>query len=146
MSNFLCLFRIADCDGDTLTHYLVQYTFDDEEHPISLRQYGNSKRKGNFIRMMPSTLDQSHEPLIGKKKDPLFAVMSVCKESEGKNTAGHFVRIVTGAPEPMTVLCFNWSLNDLEQFCTGEQRTVLSVDPTLILIWGILMSQSLLTG
>ena len=30
----------------------------------------------------------------------------------------------------MTVLCFDWSLNDLEQFCTGEQHTVLSMDPT----------------
>ena len=153
----------SDCDGDTLTHSLVQYTFDDEEHPISVRPHGNSKRKENFIRTMPSTLqklksiaqdltpkfavreashssggialapsagalprnrqqvsnlrrrtDESHEPLIGKKKDPLFAVMSMCKESEGKSTSEHFVRIVTGAPEPMTVLCYDWSLNDLE--------------------------------
>ena len=74
--------------------------------------------------------DEAHEPLIGKKKDPLFAVMSMCKEIEGKGTAEHFVRIVTGAPEPMTVLCFDWSLNDLERFCTGKQHTVLSVDPT----------------
>ena len=55
--------------------------------------------------------DEAHEPLAGKKKDPLFAVMSMCKDSDGKGTAEHFVRIVTGAPEPMTVLCFDWSLN-----------------------------------
>ena len=169
----------TDCDGDTLTHSLVQYTFDDDEHPVSLRPHGNSKKKESFIRTMPSTLqklknvaqdltpkfaiceassssgglatassagalprnrqqvsnlrrrtDESSEPLFGKKKDPLFAVMSMCKESEGKNTENHFVRIVTGAPEPMTVLCFDWSLNDLERFCTGDQHTVLSVDPT----------------
>ena len=74
--------------------------------------------------------DEAHEPLIGKKKDPLFAVMSMCNENKGKGTAEHFVRIVTGAPEPMTVLCFDCSINDLERFCTGEQHTVLSVDPT----------------
>ena len=43
-----------------------------------------------------------------------------------KNT----VRIVTGAPEPMTVLCFDWSLSDLERFCTSSHHMVLSVDPT----------------
>ena len=74
--------------------------------------------------------DESSEPLFGKKKDPLFALMSMCKESKGKSTEDHFVRIVTGAPEPMTVLSFDWSLNDLERLCTGDQHTILSVDPT----------------
>ena len=48
--------------------------------------------------------DESHEPLVEKKKDPPFAVMNMCKESEGKSTSEHFVRIVTGAPEPVTVV------------------------------------------
>ena len=66
----------------------------------------------------------------GKQKDPLFSVILMCKESEGGKTEDAFVRIVSGAPEPMTVLSFNWSLNDLESFCTNQQCTVLSVDPT----------------
>ena len=48
----------TDCDGDTLTHSLVQYTFDDDEHPVSLHPHGNSKKKESFIRTMPSTLQK----------------------------------------------------------------------------------------
>lgn len=71
------------------------------------------------------------ETSFSKKKDPLFSVMLMCKESEGGKPQDAFVRMVTGAPEPMTVLTFNWSLHDIERFCTKEQRcTVLSVDPT----------------
>ena len=169
----------ADFDGDTLSLSLVQYTFDDEEHAVAVRPHGNSKKRENYIRTMPSTLkklksvardltpkfavceastssgglskassagalprnrqqvsnirrrtDGPCESPFHKKKDPLFAIMSMCKESEGQNTEDHFVRIVTGAPEPMTVLCFDWSLNDIEKFCTGDRHTVLSVDPT----------------
>jgi len=66
-----------------------------------------------------------------KKKDPLFSVMLMCKESEGGKPGDAFVRLVSGAPEPMTVLTFNWSLNDVERFCTTDkQSTVLCVDPT----------------
>ena len=54
----------------------------------------------------------------------------MCKKSEGKGTAEHFVRILTRVPEPMTVLCFDWSFNELERFCTGEQHTLLPVDLT----------------
>ena len=157
----------------------MQYIFDDEELQITIRPHGNSKKRENFIRTMPSTLkklknvardltpkfavceassssgglaaassagalprnrqqvsnirrrtEEPCEPLFHKKKDPLFAVMSMCKLSEGKSTEDHFVRIVTGASEPMTVLCFDWTLNDIERFCTGDRHTVLSVDPT----------------
>ena len=130
----------TDADGDTLTHSLVQYTFEDEEHPVLLRPHGNSKHKESFLQTMPSTLQklkkvaqdltpkfaicevssssgglasassvgslpqnqqqvsnirqrtsESHEPSIGKKQDPLFAV-TMCKESEGCSTQHYFVR------------------------------------------------------
>ena len=68
---------------------------------------------------------------FSKKADPLFSVMLMCKESEGGNPQDAFVRKVTGTPEPMTVLTFNWSLDDIERFCTKQQQcTVLSIDPT----------------
>ena len=67
--------------------------------------------------------------LLGRKKDPLFAVMTMCKESEGHSTQNHFICIMTGAPEPMTLLTFDWTLNDLERFCTRESHFILSVDP-----------------
>ena len=152
----------TDADSDTLTHSLVQYTFEDEEHAVLVCPHGNSKHKESFLQTMPSTLQklksvaqdlipkfaicevssssgglasassvgslprnrqqvsnirrctgESHETSIGKKKDPLFAVMTMCKESEACSTQDHFVRIVTGAPEPMTSLIFDWTLNDL---------------------------------
>ena len=64
-----------------------------------------------------------------KKRDPLFSVMLTCKESQGKKNEA-FVRIVSCAPEPMTVLASDWTLNDLDRFCTTEQCTVLCIDPT----------------
>ena len=126
---YLC----TDYDGGTLTQALVQYTYDDEEHPVTIRPHGNPKRRENFIRTTPITLrklknvaqdltpkfticeatsscgglstassialkssasvkinirrqcDETFESPF-RKKDPLFVVMSMCKESEGKNT------------------------------------------------------------
>jgi len=54
----------------------------------------------------------------------------MCKESEGGRRENFFVRMVTGAPEPMTVLTYDWSLDDIQRFCTQPQCTVLTVDPT----------------
>ena len=160
-----------------LTHALVQYVFDDEEHSVTIRPHGNSKKRESYLRTMPSTLSnlkkvtknltpkfavckvhtesggltkatsvgslprnrqqaanlgrrtETYDPMcIGKLKDSLFVMMTMCKEGEGMKTDNHIVRIVTGAPEPMALLCFDWSLNDLERFCTGESHTVLCVD------------------
>ena len=74
--------------------------------------------------------DDDKEQYFSKKKDPLFSVMLMCKESEGGKPQDSFVRMVSGAPEPMTVLAYNWSLDDIERFCTKSPCTVLSVDPT----------------
>ena len=50
---------------------------------------------------------------------PLLSVMLVCKESQGKKNEA-FLRIVSRAPEHMTVLVSDWTLNDLDRFCTTE--------------------------
>ena len=63
-------------------------------------------------------------------KDPLYSVMLMCKESEGSRASNCFVRIVSGAPEPMAVLAIEWTLKDLERFCTCDHFTILSFDPT----------------
>ena len=57
----------------------------------------------------------------------------MCKESEGVNTDPnlHFVHIVCNTPEPISVLTFDWTLSDLERFCTNlRNHTVLNFDPT----------------
>ena len=169
----------TDCDGDTLNRALVQYTFDKEEHAITLGPHGNAKKGSTYLRTLPSTLQKlrkvsqnltpkfavcevssaaggimsassaaslprnrqqvsnmrrrteiSSDPYTTKQKDPLFSVMVMCKNSEGRKTDESFVRIVTGAPEAMALLCPDWILNDLDRFCTGLPHTILTLDPT----------------
>ena len=74
----------------------------------------------------------SCDPATSKQKDPLFSVMMTCKNSEGCKSDESFVRIVTGAPEPMAVLCPEWILNDLDRFCTGLPHAVLTLALLLI--------------
>lgn len=88
--------------------------------PRNRQQVSNMRRRTELV----------NNPSTYKHKDPLFSIMLMCKDSEGSKTNEHFVRIVTGAPEPMAVLCPDWILHDLERFCTGRQHTILSVDPT----------------
>ena len=53
------------------------------------------------------------------ENDALLNVMVMCKESQGKD-ADPFVRVVTSAPEPMSVLCTNAQLFDIQRFCTDS--------------------------
>lgn len=65
-----------------------------------------------------------------ENSDALLSVMVMCKESMGKSD-DPFVRIVTSAPEPMSILCTNAQLLDIEHFCTDPTTFgPLSVDPT----------------
>ena len=89
------------------------------------RQQSADCRRNLFSSKMRGALPQA--------VDPLFPVMIMCKESEGANSdpKSRFVRIVCNTPEPMTVLTFDWTLVDLERFCTDPRNhVVLSVDPT----------------
>ena len=62
--------------------------------------------------------------------DALLSVMVMCKQSMGKDD-DPFVRIVTSAPEPMSILCTNAQLLDIEHFCTDPVTFgPLSIDPT----------------
>ena len=64
------------------------------------------------------------------ENDALLSVMVMCKESQGKDT-DPFVHVVTSAPEPMSVLCTNAQLFDIQRFCTDSIHfSPISVDPT----------------
>ncbi len=91
--------------------------------PRSRQQAADCRRKLTY---------GANSSVAPKSVDPLFPLMIMCKESEGKKEKQqHFVRIVANSPEPMAVLAFEWTLEDLERFCTCEaQHTVLCVDPT----------------
>lgn len=60
--------------------------------------------------------------------DVLAEVMQICKDNEADNKK--FIRSVEAAPEPMCVLCTDQQLLDLERFCTKDDFTIISVDPT----------------
>ena len=66
--------------------------------------------------------------------DPLFTLMMMCKEGESSKSPDSFVRIVTGAPFPMMMLAFDWTLEDLVRFCTPSAAfSILGIDPTFSL-------------
>ena len=87
-------------------------------------------RNRQQVSNMRRHTETSSDPYCTKQKDPLFSVMVMCKNSEGRKTDDSFVRIVTGAPEAMVLLCPDWILNDLARFCTGLPHTILTLDPT----------------
>jgi len=64
------------------------------------------------------------------ESNALLSVMVMCKEGEGKD-ANPFVRVVTSAPEPMSILCTNLQLFDMQRFCTDSvDFCPISIDPT----------------
>ena len=66
--------------------------------------------------------------------DPIFSLMLMCKESEGKKGCQAFIRLVNGAPFPMTVLTYDGTLDDLVRFCTpSTEFIIVGVDPTFSL-------------
>ena len=171
-------FSFTDCNEELLYSAFIQYSFDDEEHPVNPRPHDNSKKGDSFVRTMPSTLHKLKKVAVnltpkfavceisndvmsatnagsvvrntqqvkdlrrrkdegilvpcGKKKDPLFSIMLMCKESQGTKSDDAFVRIVSCAPEPMAVLVSNWILNDLDRFA-HHHIVQYFVDPTFSL-------------
>ena len=60
-----------------------------------------------------------------------FSLMMMCKEGEGGKSSNAFVRIITGAPYPMMLLAFDWTLDDIVRFCTPvSQFSIMGIDPT----------------
>ena len=82
--------------------------------PQNLRQVYNAKRNVRSCSL--------------PCQDTLAEVMRLCKETVSSDNV--FIRSVEAAPEPMCVLATRQQLDDLERFCTGENFSVMSVDPT----------------
>ena len=101
-------------------------------------KYLNSEAGGILEASSASSLPRGRQQIsdarrkgVGKEDhDPLYAVMYMCKEGEGQRCKDPFVRTVNAAPFPMLVLAFDYTLNDLVRFCTGERHCVFGVDPT----------------
>ena len=63
-----------------------------------------------------------------ESSDTFAEIMRLCKNRISTKDA--FVRSVEAAPEPLCVLATKQQLVDMERFCTGENFSVLSADPT----------------
>ena len=69
-----------------------------------------------------------------RDSDPLYTLMIMCKEKEGKRAGETFVQILNAAPFPMMMLAFDYTLDDIARFCTqSSEFSVLGVDPTFSL-------------
>jgi len=65
-----------------------------------------------------------------RDQDPLYSLMLMCKESEGKRNQDAYVRLVNAGPYPMMVLTFNWMLENPVRFCTDpNQFSIVGNDP-----------------
>lgn len=73
----------------------------------------NSKRVGDIPRNRRQIYNIKN-PHDGNR-DALLSVMAMCKQSMDKDEEP-FVQIVTSAPEPMSIMCTNSQLNDMERF------------------------------
>ena len=101
-------------------------------------KYLNSEAGGILEATSASSLPRSRQQFSDARRknidkedhDQLYAVMYMCKEGEGQRCKYPFVRTVNAAPFPMMVLAFDYTLDDLVRFCTGEKHCVLGVDPT----------------
>ena len=59
----------------------------------------------------------------------LYSVMLSCKLAQGTQEA--FVRDVKAAPDPQSILFYDWQIEDMQRFLTSkEQFGILTVDPT----------------
>ncbi len=64
-----------------------------------------------------------------KDSNVLYSIMVECKLAQGKKDA--FIRDVKAAPEPQSVLFYDWQLEDLVRLCTNNQQlSVMSIDTT----------------
>ena len=71
----------TDCDGDTLTHSLVQYTFEDEEHLVLLHPHGNSREFSLNNAEYPPEIEGAQDLM------PKFAICEVSSSSGGLTSA-----------------------------------------------------------
>lgn len=84
---------------------------------------------GALPRNRQQVKDAKRKDTNKKDFDPLYSIMHMCKEGEGKGGSS-FIRMVNAAPYPMMLIAFDYTLNDLVRFCTSENFSILGVDPT----------------
>ena len=70
--SLVSMYISIDGEEQLLNRCIVQYHFNGNEHEISIRPHGNSRRSDPHIRTMPSTLDKLTEIASEKLLNQLF--------------------------------------------------------------------------
>ena len=74
--------------------------------------------------------NNSNKKLEPRKDDPYTSLVVLCKE-QMKQPESAFIQMVSLAPEPVSVFCFNRQLDEIVKFCTNPIKFgVLQADPT----------------
>ena len=100
-------------------------------HTITKQQGGEILAKGAAYLPRDRQQVANFRRSVAKPKDTnvLYSIMVECKLAQGKKDA--FIRDVKAAPEPQSVLFYDWQLDDLVRLCTNnKQLSVMSVDTT----------------
>lgn len=64
--------------------------------------------------------------MVSHDSDVLYSIMLECKLAQGKGQV--FVQDVKAAPEPQSVMFYDWQAQDLIRFCTNNQTfSILTV-------------------
>ena len=94
----------------------------------------HAKSAGSLPRSHQQVHDIRRKLAGPSDPDPIFSLMLMCKESQSQKDGNVFVQLVNGAPFPMMVLAYEWTLDDLVRFCTEPREyAILGVDPTFSL-------------
>ena len=92
-----------------------------------------SNESGGITATFPrgrQQVNDIHRGSLKSTSDPIFSLMMICKKGDGKSSNA-FVRTVTGAPYPMMLLAFDWTLDDIVRFCTPLSGfSIIGIDPT----------------
>ena len=106
--------------------------------PKRALQFVSSQAGGILHAMSAGALPRNRQQVKDARRrctdkqayDPLYAVMHMCKEAEGKGE-GKFIRLVNAAPYSMMMVALDFTLDDLVRFCTRPRIfSILGVDPT----------------
>ena len=84
-----------------------------------------------FFPQNAQQVSNIHRSIHGKPResDVLYSLMLECKLAQGKEEV--FVQDVKAAPEPQSVLFFDWQANDIIRCCTNNSNfSILTVDTT----------------
>ena len=124
-------FRTAKKTRERIQALAVKSTPKDVVQKVTSEQGGEIEARGAAFlpRDRQQVANFRRSVVKPKDNDVLYSIMLECKLAQGKGEV--FVQDVKAAPEPQSVLFYDWQADDLVRFCTNNYSfSVLTVDTT----------------